>query len=501
VLNRQLIMNKQSPEKSHTFPLVRSASLAALDACLPGPLHTILVDISGNLYFSDEFNHRVVSLDPEGNIRWAQGKKGKSAGAFIYPRGLSFGQIEIAGGDVQCIGVADAWNHRVQFLDLEGNPVHAWTGVDSCQFSEIADIRFVTSAVGEVCWLVLDKGSHRLYGVNPKGILLFQIGQAFPYNLQTRWAVPGMFFGFPENVPAFDFLYYPERILGNSMDALFISEPYSGSLKQLLPPHLLPIALDANKQLEYVAADDSGLLCWDRRDNQVIRYDNEGLVYYASFNGMPIASSSLEFWIQNSKSLDLYRWEHPPDAIDKLKNSRSSAFLRWTAPLEKSRSDMSEIREAVEFCFNAAHEEADLAGRIASIAQKGSDEKILIEEENRYIPLQLNRCWALLRLRKALHHWCVGSLEEFLAGHDRKISADQAEIMDLAKHMLNQLMAKIVDMIEQMDEFLLTLQSPITDEIGSNIPVEKRNKAIADARNDIVDIQIWMGACLGFKIY
>ena len=73
-------------------------------------------DDAGNLYVADVTpdNHRILVLDPEGNLLLKFGTQGEADGQFWYPNG-------IAVDDEGRIFVADSNNGRMQAFDEEGN--------------------------------------------------------------------------------------------------------------------------------------------------------------------------------------------------------------------------------------------------------------------------------------------------------------------------------------------------------------------------------------------
>jgi hypothetical protein len=74
--------------------VIKTVDLPGVEKTEAGPLHTIVTDLSGNIYYSDEFNHSVVSLDDTGRLRWFRSRRGNAPGEFYYPRGLALGWIK-----------------------------------------------------------------------------------------------------------------------------------------------------------------------------------------------------------------------------------------------------------------------------------------------------------------------------------------------------------------------------------------------------------------------
>ena len=72
----------------------------------------IAMDDQGNIFLSDEYNHRVLKLSVSGDILWTTGGKGSDEGSFSHPRGLAI--LEDPGYLLVC----DSWNHRIVALDL-----------------------------------------------------------------------------------------------------------------------------------------------------------------------------------------------------------------------------------------------------------------------------------------------------------------------------------------------------------------------------------------------
>ncbi len=506
-------MNENLTSRTDALHITLSITLSCLDEMAPGPPHTIVTDAAGNHYISDETQHRVISIDPGGRIRWQRGGKGGAPGKFHYPRGLSVGHITVRGQSMECLAVADAWNRRVQFLDMGGETVQVWTAAGGAPFSEITDVRFVEGGFGAQAggsekdlWLVLDRGCHRLHGITVDGHPTFGIGECLPPNRAKQWAVPEYFFardarpsGRQGDVAPFDFVYFPERILGNSWGALFLWEPYRRSLKQVLPPHLLPIALESASEAEYIGADESGLLGWDPGARLLWRYDfYRGDFSRLDVSGIPIASSSKQIWIQDNERLELWNWSVPDSAAAQSKSSRGSAPLHRTGPRESAEFDSERVCEAIKACFAAADTELELACSVASIALDGRDPQQLAAARGRYVSLQLDRSNARTGLRKALHHWSLAALEGRLLGTDQVTDpVDTGEALRIQRELLGCFLERNVVAMNRMGCMLERLGDASHAPEEASIPLESRVEAISHARNDALDIQLWIGRCFG----
>ncbi len=69
------------PRLAQSIPLPRSGGHQ------PGPIHTIVSGPAGEVYYSDEINHSVCSLDGSGEIRWQRTARGNAAGRLsLSPR-------------------------------------------------------------------------------------------------------------------------------------------------------------------------------------------------------------------------------------------------------------------------------------------------------------------------------------------------------------------------------------------------------------------------------
>jgi hypothetical protein len=391
------------------------------------------MDKDGTLLYSDEINHSVVCLDHRGCLLWHKTGLGTGPGQMYYPKGLSLGWIEKEGHAQYCLAVSDSWNRRVQFMDLEGNPLEVWAQGGQTPFVEVTDIRFIS---GKFCtdpasgysafWLVLDKGNHRLFGIGPEGKLLFQMGRCLAPTMEGRWAIPPMFIeralrqpGFTENLPAFDLTFYPERILGDSESALYLLESYSRRLRQVLFDNLFPVRIETEDPLDWVAADTQGILGWHRPTSRLMRYDcHLDPSDHVEIHGQPIASnlSTSEFWVQREELIERWKWCTPDPAPSQPRPAGICVSLAGTVEAELELFDADRVHRAIADLTMVLDEGLTLVDEILWLGagnlrpQQLQDvlEHIRVLPERRVKPLQ--------DLYEALHHWSLGLLEYGLSG-------------------------------------------------------------------------------------
>jgi len=305
------------------FRQVLSVMLPGYSKEESGLLHTVLRDDRGNIYYSDEINHAVVSLDENGRLRWRRGGKGNKPGEFQYPRGIALGRTLHDGVLHQSLCVCDAWNNRVQVLDPDGSFRGSWREAGDLIFKDVSDIRYMDEGPrgGEAYWLVLDRGNHRLCALGPDGRLLFQIGHGFGAALETQWQkacleppIDPAPDGIVHDFDAFDPLYYPTRILGKTEAALFIYEPNPGRLKQVFLGNLFPLTIHAPDGAEWVASDGRLFLAWSPPARRLIWLDAAGNSWLeAPVDGRPVTSNGWagEVWVQTGDQLRLIRLDRP----------------------------------------------------------------------------------------------------------------------------------------------------------------------------------------------
>ncbi|MTI89720.1 MAG: 6-bladed beta-propeller [Balneolaceae bacterium] len=71
-------------------------------------------DDSGNIYFLNVKSEKVISFGPDGQLRWAVGRKGRGPGDFLTPRDIAWDQKEY-------LYVLDKGNTRIDQYDMNGN--------------------------------------------------------------------------------------------------------------------------------------------------------------------------------------------------------------------------------------------------------------------------------------------------------------------------------------------------------------------------------------------
>jgi len=95
------------------------------------------VDSQGEVYVSDEHNHRIQVFDATGAVVRSWGHLGNGAGELWHPRGVAISPD----GRVY---VADCYNHRIQIFDRQGNYINAFgrRGGSDGQFLYPCDLTF-----------------------------------------------------------------------------------------------------------------------------------------------------------------------------------------------------------------------------------------------------------------------------------------------------------------------------------------------------------------------
>ena len=477
-----------------------SGSLRRLRSCvLPGGeglLHSVTTDTAGNLYCSDETNHAVFSLEAHGRVRWRRGDPGD----FHYPRGIALGKWLRGGGELlDCLAVCDSWNGRVQVLDLEGNALTTWNRASGIPLGEVADVRYLAGGIPGVAgnpagvWLVLDRGGHALYALNPHGSVLARTGRCFPNSMANRWAIPTTFFGQESaaqaaaDFPPLDFLFHPDRMIGGPV-ALYVSEPRFSLLKRVAWPYLFPIRVTQREPLEWITAGASGMVGWRRASRELWLFDRAGtLCATKNFKGVPVPTDrDGEFWIRENQDFELWQWLPPADTT-----GAGGPGLEGTAAAEFAQFDLTAVQSSVAACISAVDEILSIALQIVEAA--GSLEAARLRHLAICVPmLKDRRLLAVRALNESLHHWSLGMVAAGLEGADTDTAWELApDLRDWRAYFLRQVryqFGQIQMRLEKLSEAVSETRS------GDPALIELWHGAAAAARLDLLDARQWLCA-------
>jgi len=465
--------------------LVREYQLPAYGKPAPGPIHTLLQDAEGNFYYTDEFNHFVVSISADGIPRWSIGGKGNAPGLFHYPRGLSLGRARFGADTLPCIAICDSWNRRIEFLSLSGTILDTWNEAGGIAFNEVVDVCYFSEGNDDAdgCWLVLDRGNHRLCFLSALGQQLFQVGSAISPSLESRWNRSGLPNiqdclprGFLRGFLPFDLVFSPGRILGQADGPSFVTEPLTGRLKQLTLGSLFPVWKSPRLEMEVIAADEWGLIARDPHSCQVSFFDAAGsLQLETEMHGRPIRSnlSSRELWLQIENRIQ--RWK-----LDAGPGRRPAAPSKVELILRSVETDIDalaveSVSSAVQTLAKAAQEIFALASLFAENVLKGAGTRTTLEQI-------LDRVHSLkLSLEQAAMALSVASHPAYLASHKlqllQKIQPDCTS-REYVRHMMERLRgwcgpidSMITQGLEWRDEIDMIIKS-LMDEDSSDADVE-----------------------------
>jgi hypothetical protein len=130
-------------------------------------LWDLTVDVDGNVYVADSFNHRIQKFDSEGNYLTQWGSNGTGPSQFDSPYGVS---VDISGN----VYVADSLNYRIKKFSSDGSFLTAWgtRGSGNGQFEMPIDIAF--DASGKV--YVIEYATNRIQKFEPNGTFLVKWG-------------------------------------------------------------------------------------------------------------------------------------------------------------------------------------------------------------------------------------------------------------------------------------------------------------------------------------
>lgn len=163
---------KLSPDGKVLLVLGRRNQGGEADWLLGGPAD-VAWDAKGDIYVADGYgNSRVVKFDRDGNFLKAWGRWGDAPGDFKLPHSVV---VDPAGR----VMVADRENGRVQLFDTEGRFLEQWTGVGYPYGLALGRDRTI--------WLV-DGGYDRILKLSPKGEVLGAFGRPGHGPGQFAWA-------------------------------------------------------------------------------------------------------------------------------------------------------------------------------------------------------------------------------------------------------------------------------------------------------------------------
>jgi hypothetical protein len=377
-----------------------------------GPIHTIVTYADGTVYYSDEFNNRVVALDVGGKVLW-------QADGFRYPRGLALGRIS-AGKEIRrCLAICDSWNNRVQFLDTDGHHLCSWRAAGGIGFKEVCDIRFFRIANKERSgyWIVLDRGNHRLCAMGFDGRLLFEIGKAFPPNLESHWRKTDIdVFNDPaprkivHDFCVFDPLYYPTKILGRSETSIFLVEPFRNRLKRLLCGSLFPLPLRPPANGEWISAADDVFVAYSKVRQQLSWLDaSSKVIYEAPVDGTPVSSDlgTGEVWLHFNDRIELWRFEAIQKYISCQEGGRGRIeALIVAAEVEAASFNSSDVFGNAVDTFRSVFQ---ICEEILNSVRKGSRDAAFFES----IQARAISCWRESATSQIHKLWLI-SLEVWL---------------------------------------------------------------------------------------
>ncbi len=417
----------------------------------PGPIHTVVVDDEGNIYYSDEFNHTVGSLTSCGAVRWLCTRSGTAPGEFRNPRGLSIGWVRKDEQSIRCLAVCDALNRRLQFLDLEGNPLEAWSQAGDAAFIEVSDVRFVSGRRDEPStegqsWMVLDRGAHSLLGLDPSGRLCHAIGRCFPSGLERNWGSTRIFFEDDPFHPAattvyppYDFLHYPDRIVGCDPQMVYVTQVRSSVLKAVRPPYILPLGVDSPAPREWIAGDASGFICWEPADSRVVRCNGGGEpVARANVRGIPLRSNAplCEYWLQEGSLLERWIWDGEEPTSSSFPARDAISLAARSALEDLGRIELGKVIRAVKDCFQIADEELGQVETIRRCADTPQSAKELGQALESFAVIRQRRPRSVEVLIRTLHDWCLGMLKCRLLGVEPEIPSNLREEVRSGSHFL-----------------------------------------------------------------
>lgn len=133
VINPEQGLWQDQEELPVEFELVETIDLSQIEEPIISGIAYLSFDDEDNMYFFDRRQMKMISIDQEGNLRWAKGQEGKGPGDFESPFGMAIH------GDR--IYVANIQGSRLDEFDLDGNFIRSYDLPKEINFASIIGIR------------------------------------------------------------------------------------------------------------------------------------------------------------------------------------------------------------------------------------------------------------------------------------------------------------------------------------------------------------------------
>ena len=301
----------------------------------------------------------------------------------------------------------------------------------------------------------------------------------------------------------FDLTFYPERIFGNTLNALFIVESEYPNVKQIVPPHLFPLQICLGSNIQWIAADASGYLAYDPAGKRLWRQSIQGKeLNQADIPGRPVFSnlSSEEVWLQARDRIEKWKWTRPADLQQSGPRENDPWFLHPAAD-ESKRLDPTEVDRAVKGCLAHLDQEIKLADTILAMGEKDVTPQFL-EGMSGHIPDFAVKCsCALQKVHETLHWWCLGRLKQHLAGSQGHQTPELSEHLKHMKAILaNEIETRIADIQVRVDALSARMQSQKAgSNNGASVPNSWREVALM-SKSNLEFAEKWIFGWSGIRI-
>ena len=129
--SKGLLQDEEAPPVE--FDLVETIDLSIIEEPVISNVGYLQIDSEGNFYFIDRRLSKLISLDPDGNLRWAVGEEGKGPGDFESPYGMALHKDRLY--------VANIQGSRLDEFDLDGTFIKTYDLSEDIRFASLVDIR------------------------------------------------------------------------------------------------------------------------------------------------------------------------------------------------------------------------------------------------------------------------------------------------------------------------------------------------------------------------